>query len=269
MKKMIKNLIADFIIRLSKNSVGRYVYTQIVDNAMSRISTVNHNSHRMTFATPNWLAQYRIDTFATKEPETLEWIDSIPRGSTLWDVGANVGLYAIYAAKARDCKVYAFEPSVFNVELLARNIFLNDLQNQITIVPVALNDSLGVELFKMTNTNWGGALSSFGQNFDQNGGPLKEVFEYQIIGLSMTEATTLLRIPQPDFVKMDVDGIEHYILRGGGNVLSKVKGILVEINDCFEEQIEESVRCLKEAGLTLHKKSVLGHSTCYNQWWVR
>jgi len=73
--------------------------------------------------------------FATKEPETLEWIDRIPEKSVLWDIGANVGLYSCYAAKARGCRVFAFEPSVFNLEILARNIFLNQLTDQITIVP--------------------------------------------------------------------------------------------------------------------------------------
>jgi FkbM family methyltransferase len=57
----------------------------------------------------------------------------MPRGSVLWDIGANVGLYSCYAVKARDCRVFAFEPSVFNLELLARNIFLNGIADQATM----------------------------------------------------------------------------------------------------------------------------------------
>ena len=56
----------------------------------------------------------------TKEPETLDWIDTMAEGSALVDVGANVGLYSVYAAKARKCQVYAFEPSVFNLDQGAR-----------------------------------------------------------------------------------------------------------------------------------------------------
>jgi FkbM family methyltransferase len=268
-KQFVKRAITCTAVGLSKTSAGLYAYQQIIDTVMNRERVVNYRSHRMIFSVPNWLNQYRIDTFATKEPDTLEWVDSITEGAVLWDVGANIGLYAIYAAKARNCRVYAFEPSVFNLELLARNIFLNKLQTQVAIIPVALTDRLGVNPFRMTTTAWGGALSTFGQNFDQDGAPLKDIFEYQTLGLSMSDAVGLLHIPQPDYIKIDVDGIEHFILRGGSNILAKVKGVLIEINDAFRDQAEESVRILENAGLSLHRKCDLGMSNQFNQWWLR
>jgi len=268
-KQFVKRTMRKIVAGLSKTYVGRYAYQEIIDAAMKWERSVIYGSHRLNFAVPNWLNQYRIDTFATKEPETLEWVDSIPEGSVLWDIGANIGLYSIYAAKARNCCVYAFEPSVFNLELLARNIFLNNLQNQITIIPVALSDQLGVNFFRMTTTAWGGALSSFGQDFDQNGAPLKDIFEYQTLGMSMSDAVSLFNVPRPDYIKIDVDGIEHFILRGGSNVLAKVKGLLIEINDTFQDQAEESVRILEKAGLSLFKKCDLGVSNQFNQWWMR
>lgn len=268
-KQFIKRTITDTVVGLSKTSAGQFAYRKIIDTAMNWESVVNYRSHRMVFVVPNWLSQYRIDTFATKEPETLEWLDSVPEGSVLWDVGANIGLYAIYAAKVRNCRVYAFEPSVFNLELLARNIFLNNLQNRINILPIALSDQLGLNLFKMSTTAWGGALSTFGQDFDQDGGALKDIFEYQTLGMSIAEAVGLLHIPRPDYIKIDVDGIEHFILRGGGGVLSKVDGILIEINDSFPEQAEESARHLENAGLSLHRKCDIGMPNQFNQWWLR
>jgi len=268
-KQFIKRVITSIVVGLSKTTAGLYTYQQIIDTAMNRNTMVKYRSHCMTFAVPNSLNHYRIDTFATKEPDTIEWVDSIPEGSVLWDIGANIGLYSIYAAKARNCQVYAFEPSVFNLELLARNIFLNKLQSQITIIPIALNDQLGLNLFKMSTTVWGGALSTFGQVFDQNGDTLKDVFEYQTLGMSMSDVIGLLHIPQPDFIKIDVDGIEHFILRGGGSVLAEVNGILIEINDNFREQADESVDLLKKAGLTLHRKCNLESPNQFNQWWFR
>src|SRR3990167_8176822 len=110
---------------------------------------------------PNALCHYRAKTFSTKEPETLQWIDNIPEKSVFWDIGANIGLYSLYAAKRRHCRVWAFEPSVFNLELLARNIFLNKLTYQICIVPIALNEELSENLIRMTTTDWSGALSTF------------------------------------------------------------------------------------------------------------
>ena len=91
---------------------------------MQRKENVKYNDIKMQFAVPNHLNQYRVDTFSIKEPETLNWIDSLPEESELWDVGANIGLYSIYAAKKKKCNVFSFEPSVFNLELLAKNIFV-------------------------------------------------------------------------------------------------------------------------------------------------
>lgn len=268
-KKTIKNLVRGTARTLPGLPGGAYAFQQLLESGMEEQDVVQHNGVRMTFATPNALCRYRAASFSTKEPETLKWVDEIPANAVLWDIGANVGLYSIYAAKARDCRVYAFEPSVFNLELLARNIHLNGEQQKIVIVPVALSDAIGPSLFKMSSTAWGGALSTFGQDFDQHGQTLQSVFEYQTMGLTMVDAHLLLQIPLPLYIKIDVDGIEHFILRGGAEVLKQVESVLIEINDDFAEQAEESSRLLKEAGLTLLRKSDIEAGNQYNQWWVR
>ena len=49
-------------------------------------------------STPN--EHHRADTYATKEPETIEWLrDNLRDGDVFYDVGANIGLYSLYAAK--------------------------------------------------------------------------------------------------------------------------------------------------------------------------
>lgn len=270
MIKALGKKLLDWTARgLSRTPLGIYAYEQVLQVAMDRRREVSHGSNMMSFAIPNRLTEYRARSFETKEPDTLDWIDSFAEGEVLWDVGANIGLYSIYAAKARNCEVYAFEPSVFNLELLARNIFHNKLQRRVTIVPIALSDSLGPKAFQMTSTALGGALSTFGAGFDQNGELLKDVFEYRTIGLSMNEAVTLLGIAPARHVKIDVDGLEHFILRGGSDVLKAVGSVLVEINDAFSAQAEESARCLEEAGLSLYKRCEIDAKSMFNQWWVR
>jgi FkbM family methyltransferase len=150
--------------------------------------------------------------------------------------------------------VFAFEPSVFNLELLARNIYLNDLTPQVTIVPLALSDAIAVSTLNMSSTEWGGALSTFGKDYGHDGQALDRVFAFQTIGLSMVDAVERLRIPPPDYMKIDVDGIEHLILRGGGSVLERMKGLLIEINDDFAEQAKGCAESLRAAGLELVSK---------------
>lgn len=244
---------------------------------MERVFEVSHYGLRLKIVTPNSLCEWRAKTFSTKEPETLEWIDSIEKDSILWDVGANIGLYSIYAAKRQNCRVWAFEPSVFNLELLARNIYVNGLSKKICIVPAALSDNLGSSQMRMTTTEWGGALSTFGQDFGWDGKGIRKVFEFQTIGLKMEDAVQLLKIPKPDYIKMDVDGLEHFILKGGHTVLSQVKSVLIEVNDDFHEQAEQCYSLLSKAGLALREKrhsddmasNTQGFQNSYNQIWIR
>ena len=123
----------------------------------------------------------------------------------------------------------------------------------------------------------GGALSTFGADVGWDGKPILEVFAFPTYGLSMDQAVEVLGMPTPDFIKMDVDGIEHFLLQGGTQVLRNVQGVLVEINDDFAEQAEISKKILEEAGLHLLDKrhsemvkdSEFGFENTYNQIWAR
>jgi FkbM family methyltransferase len=256
--------------------IGSVLIESTLESAMRRTRSVSHRGTRLLFSVPNRLNQVRVQTFSTKEPETLAWIDSIPEGATVWDIGANVGLYSCYAAKARRCRVIAFEPSVFNVELLARNVALNTLCDRVTIFPLPLFQNLVESTLNMTTTAWGGALSSFGTSLGFDGREMAKVFEVRTIGLSMDECVAKLNLAPPQYVKMDVDGIENLILRGGTETLRGVRSISIEINDAFAAQASDCSGLLASAGLHLMSKA---HSEMidsnpkfnmtFNQVWVR
>jgi hypothetical protein len=144
-----KKFVTDFIDLLYKVKITRLLFDRVVSMSMKREFIINYKGNDFVFTSPNSLNKWRLDTFSTKEPETLNWIDELPSNSILWDIGANVGLYSVYAAKVRNCMVYSFEPSIFNLELLARNIFLNDLQRNISIVPLPLSNSIGLNILNM------------------------------------------------------------------------------------------------------------------------
>ena len=277
LKNITKSTI-DFLAKLlvfisSSSFLGRYFLDQIMNQARANTKTVEYQGSNFIFSTPNSLNFYRVKTFATKEPETLAWLDGMSENSIFWDIGANVGLYSCYAAKVHNCKVFAFEPSVFNMELLARNIFLNDLTTKVTIVPLPLSDKMSLNTLNMTTMELGGALSTFGQDYGHDGNPLTTVFSFGTIGLSMVDVVETLNVPIANYIKIDVDGIEALILKGGYKVLSKVQSVLIEINEDFESQYSEAIKYLEEAGLVLISKSNADQgsliSHCYNQIWVR
>ena len=279
MKQLIKqfaksglNCLLELAVRTSP---GSYALSQISGEVMKRIKSVRHHGVDLAFVIPNDINRFRVNTFSTKEPETLEWIDEIPKGSVLWDIGANIGLYTCYAAKGRECRVFAFEPSVFNLELLARNIFLNGLTEKASIIPIPLSENLEFSTLNLSMTELGGAQSTFGEEYGHDGQVLDKAFEFPTIGVSMMDAVNLLKVPKPDYIKMDVDGIEHLILKGGAPVLREIKGALIEINEEFEKQYIDSTRYLSEAGLILKEKRQSDmfkngpYKSIFNQIWHR
>jgi len=274
-KDNIKKVIKNFSSKYSSTKLGKFVNETIINDTMNHFYDVEHRGVQLRFSTPNTLTHWRAENFSINEPETLEWIDQIPEGAVLWDVGANVGLFSVYAAKKVKCTVFAFEPSVFNLELLARNLFLNDIREQVTIIPLALSEHLGGNMMHMTTTEWGGALSSFGKEFGWDGKSIQDVFTVNTFGLSMDKAVSLLNLPAPDFIKLDVDGIEHFILGGGTITLRGIKSIIIEINDDFVQQAEDAKMFLKQAGLELKYKKqnkLVEHTefkNTFNQIWER
>ena len=239
--------------------------------------TIKYGNLKFKFYTPNRLNYFRVDAFYTKEPETIEWIDTFKKNSVFWDIGANIGLYSCYAAKRSDCQVYAFEPSVFNLELLSKNVDVNYLSEKITIIPFPLSENIELKPFHMSLTEWGGALSNFGESIDYDGLPTQSVLKYKTIGMSIDNCINILNFVKPDYIKIDVDGIEHLILKGAKDALKNVESLLVEVNDNFQDQATGVKECLVNAGFKLKqkrqseliKKSKGARLHIYNQIWSR
>ncbi len=269
-KRAVQTLIGE----IGNTRLGRVINEAAVAAAAGATQTIRHDGTELTFAVPNALNRFRADTFSTKEEETLGWIDGFPVGSVLWDIGANVGYYSCYAAARRGCRVFAFEPSVFNLETLARNVALNDLSDLVTIVPLAVAEDVQIGTLNLTSTDHGAALSTFGQDFGHDGQPMEAVFRYSTLGISLPVAASM-GLDQPEFIKLDVDGLEHLILRGAGDVLVHTKSVLVEVNEAFEDQHTEVTRSLTEAGLKFVEsrrwdRAVDGpFDRTYNQIWRR
>ena len=106
------------------------------------------NLDGMLFPTPNTHCKWRIDTLYTKEPDTIQWLQAMKPGEVLYDVGANIGQYSIYAAK-RGVKVFAFEPESQNYALLCKNIVLNKLEN-CTAYPLCLGDAWKIDQLQLS-----------------------------------------------------------------------------------------------------------------------
>ena len=103
----------------------------------------------------------------------------------------------------------------------------------------------------------GGALNSFGEKFDFEGKEFQTTMRYNLLGTTMNYFIENSILEIPDYIKIDVDGIEHLILEGGDKLLTnqKVKSLSIEINENFKEQYEQVLNLMaKNKFRVLHKK---------------
>jgi FkbM family methyltransferase len=188
---------------------------------------------------------WRARTFFIEEPQTVEWLDGLGPEDVLWDVGANVGLFSLYAAKFRGCEVVAFEPESQNYALLLENIALNGAGQRCLPACVALAERSGFGLLKVPYITKSGAYNLF-VGRDADGGQVPEsiraarqaaadeVREVRqlVCGFSLDALVYEHGFRPPTHLKIDVDGIEPDIVAGASTLLRDraLRGVLVEIN---------------------------------------
>ena len=251
--------IIDNILRFFTNrSFLIYFKDFIENNAYKKINILNTKT---SFFIPNRLVEWRVDTFFTKEPETLEWIDGFEKKDNLifWDIGANIGLYSIYnVIKNKNSVSISFEPSSSNLRVLTRNVSINKLENNIKVFPLPLtNKDNQFQIMNESDFIEGGSLNSFGEKFNFEGKIFENKMNYQILGTSINYLIENNTLEIPDYIKIDVDGIEHFILEGASKYLEnkKIKSLSIEINENFKEQYIKVMEIMKKSNFKiLHKK---------------
>ena len=199
-------------------------------NALVR---VNVNGTAMTLDANEELHLLRAELIATKEPETLAWIDTFDRGAVFYDIGANVGVFSLYAALHRDCDVYAFEPEAKNYACLNKNILLNRLGRRVKALNVGLHDATRIEFLQLHDLASGAALHALGDAVDWRGERFEAKFEQAVLAFSLDDLVERFGVPAPAHIKLDVDGNEEKIIRGGRRTFSdpRMKSLMIEINE--------------------------------------
>jgi FkbM family methyltransferase len=191
------------------------------------------------FATTGSSSRKRLRTLFSKEPVTLAWIDTFAQGETLYDIGANVGMYTIYAAVMRRASVYAFEPEALNYAELNKNIYLNDLHGQVLGYCLALSDVDKVDRLLLSDFGLGISYHDFEENSwteDKEFAPDWHVSRdnRRPQGCMGHLLDTLVAdgLPVPNHIKIDVDGLEHRVVAGMIETVRQpsLKTVLIEIN---------------------------------------
>jgi FkbM family methyltransferase len=238
---------------------GQQFFSYAINRFMGNSAAMRHIATRtgdITFWSGNEICGWRAETLLTKEPETIEWIDSFDEGDVYWDIGANVGVYALYAAKRSDIRVLAFEPSPFNYYALCRNVELNRLGESLSAYCLAFNDATVLDYFNMSTVEIGGALSSFGETTDYWGKQFNPQFRQAMIGFSVDDFIARFNPSFPTHLKIDVDGIEEKIVEGGLKTLAdhRLKSVSIELDINRANEEARVTQLLTECGLVLRQR---------------
>ena len=204
------------------------------------VTVVVLEGRRARFQTPNQMTRWRATSLYEKEPVTIEWLRAMPEGAAFLDIGANVGMYSVFAGLVRGARVYAFEPEAENYALLNANIRLNGLQDRVTAFCAGMSDRSGLERLYLSQVLPGGSCHSLGEEvgFDLERRPA--AFAQGTLAVRIDDLVAAGQLPVPACVKIDVDGFEHKVIAGGRKTLERaeVRSLLVEINHNLEQHLD-------------------------------
>jgi len=244
-KQLLHRKISSIVVKTLGLNNPTHLATEIVQ-AINPVATINTQYGPLYCKAGHGRLLWRAETFFTEEPETIAWLDRLGPDDVLYDIGANVGLYSIYAAKFRKCRVFSFEPEAQNYALLLENISLNNLEGRCVPANLALNSESQLGRLHVRYITKGGAYNMFrggvaeggtdgstpesfqaAQKYDSRSG-----FDQLMYGVSVDDLVFKYGLPAPTFLKIDVDSIEPQIVAGA---LKTVEGgtprsFLIELN---------------------------------------
>ncbi|GAC1676858.1 MAG: FkbM family methyltransferase [Ktedonobacteraceae bacterium] len=179
----------------------------------------------------------------------------IEKNDVVVDIGANIGVFTIYAARRTKKTVYAIEPSPDNFRAIKQNIAANGLKN---VVPLnyAVSDKNGIELLFNNAASQHHRLNKV---MHDSTATCINVPSITLIGLMESQ-----KIDRIDFLKLDCEGAEEIILQTTSlDCLQKIRKIAMEFHDHLTLLNHDGMlKLLEDAGFTVRidwdGKSVLG-----------
>ncbi|MEQ8665485.1 MAG: FkbM family methyltransferase [Rhodospirillales bacterium] len=220
------------------------------------------------FFVPNQLCLHRVNTLFSKEADTMEWISGFSDRDLLIDIGANVGMYSIWAAAKQGARVLAFEPESQNFAVLNRNIFINGLQDKISAYCVAIGGpteagtDYTVDVLNLSSFQIGTSCHSFSEEVDYKLDPATPSFKQGCIAVPLDgflQSSGGIDRFDDIHIKIDVDGLEHLVVRGAEQILRspQVRSVLIEINTNLIPH-NEIVKLMESRGFatTIHPDAI-------------
>lgn len=189
-------------------------------------------------ARPSYLLRDEKDEISDHLRQTGQWEDAlIARAKTYLrpdsnclDIGANLGVWTVELSRATSGIVYAFEPQLEVFLQLCGNLFLNKCNN-VKPMQCALGgpSELGKKVTMFTPD-----IHNNGFTYISDTPPTSELAAVNIMTLDS------LSLPRIDFIKLDVEGYEEAVLRGGEQLLKSCRPVIFFESWTFKPVEQES-----------------------------
>lgn len=215
----------------------------------TRLSPVREFSG-LLFEVSSRIPYLRARDFISREPDLEQLMIRYYRPEDIFfDVGANIGVFSLFAAQ-RQLRVFSFEPEAENFNILNRNIFLNDLYDNVLAFCICVGGrSQATQLRVSSARTPGKSLNSFVRPDDSLRLHGHKYLQGSLVA-SIDDLTSEFGLPIPNHIKIDVDGNEDLVVEGMSQVLSSplVKTICIEINQIDENKVLQIQAHIEGAG---------------------
>lgn len=187
------------------------------------------------------IPKFRAQTFWTKEPETIHWINrNLGKGTDiglLIDVGANIGIYSLYAATVnKSVSVFSVEPVPENFRELNANVELNEKTKQISTFMVALSYESGSGILKNVDPRLGSSGAQIQMVASGDDAPTKVLSGDLLLDVDWK----MHHHDKKVMIKIDTDGNELDVLNGFNEAFKDgiIATVLVETHPTNRNEIE-------------------------------
>jgi FkbM family methyltransferase len=162
----------------------------------------------------------------------------IEKNDVVADIGANFGIFTVYAASRTQNAVYTFEPSPSNFEALKHNINTNGLNNVIPF-QIAVSNRCGIELLFDSEDSTSSQLKSVSARTG--------VKYIEVRSITLQDIMDGNNIELIDFLKMDCEGSEELIMESiSKDYLRRIRKIAMEFHDNSSKLKHDDIRKLLE-----------------------
>ena len=181
---------------------------------------------RIWFRTGHGRLFWRATQSPSLDIDTNKWIAQFAENDVFYDVGANIGLYSIMAAKFMKVRTYAVEIDLMNARILYENISMNNCQEKVTVLPFGLDSHSRQEILFLKTMSYGDAL----HNLRQPNAMVIDPGEIQVNVpvFRLDDVIKILGLPSPTKIKIDVDGVDLDVLKGSTEALKTTTSLVIE-----------------------------------------